>query len=162
MAYGVPAPPSLNASPPGRAKVPWPVSSSIPARTSASRGSRPPWPSSASCLVTSRAAAATALPVPIVVDEPYVGPVLGRSVSPHRTSTWSAGIPSSSAAIWPSTVCTPVPMSCTFVSTTAPPRRSRMLAAPGNRKLPIVQVAMPCPMTQGPSHRGRWCRVRHP
>ena len=34
-------------------------------------------------------------------------------------------MPSSSAAIWLSTVCTPVPMSCTLASTTAPSRRSR-------------------------------------
>ena len=91
-----------------------------------------------------------------------MGPVAGRSVSPQRISTRSSEMPSSSAAIWLSTVCTPVPMSCTLASTTAPSRRSRTRAAPGNRKLPIEQVAMPCPITHGPSRRGRWCRVRQP
>ena len=43
----------------------------------------------------------------------------GRSVSPQRTATRSSGTPSSSAAIWARTVCAPLPMSCTLLSTTA-------------------------------------------
>ena len=42
-------------------------------------------------------------------------------------------------------------MSCTLLSTTAPPSAERCTrAAPGNRKLPIEQVAIPCPIRHGP------------
>jgi hypothetical protein len=83
-------------------------------------------------------------------------------VSPIASAIRSTGSPSTSAAICGTTVSVPVPRSCVPVSTRAlPSQRSRTAAVDGVRNVPIVQLAMPWPICQAPSHAPRG-RLRQP
>ena len=75
----------------------------------------------------------------------------GRSVSPQRTATRSIGTPSSSAAIWAQhglRAAADVVHVALDHGAAVGARRTR--AAPGKRKLPIEQVAIPCPIRHVP------------
>ena len=70
----------------------------------------------------SAAAERTAGPIDGSVDEPpEIDANAPRAESPICTSMWSSGSPSSSAAIIPTAVRVPVPMSCIAVTTLARP-----------------------------------------
>lgn len=104
----------------------------------------------------SAAAARTADPTLSVVEEPADIPEAGRRLSPRITVTWSGEQPRVSAAIWPSTVYVPVPISWLPVSTrTAPERSTPTLAEAGKAYWFIRAVAMPQPMYSWPSRRAR-------
>ena len=112
--------------------------------------------SSASCRITSAAAAWIAPPAVAVWPEPPAIPAFGRSEEPILKVRASIPIPSPSAAIWASAVQDPWPMSIA-PSSTVPVPSARISARAIPSKISAGKVAVPMPVpTRNPSLSRVW------